>query len=140
MFVDTNVIVYARMPGAPLHDEATSLLDSANLDPRPAFICNQIIREYYATVTRQLQWSNPLTRREAIADIEMMREDFITLEDGPIVASHLIQICRTINVGGRQIHDANIVATMLAHGEFQLLTFNRSDFRRFADLIDIVPT
>ena len=41
--------------------------------------------------------------------------------------------------GGRQVHDANIVATMLAHGEGRLLTFNDADFRRFAELTEIVP-
>jgi predicted nucleic acid-binding protein len=41
-------------------------------------------------------------------------------------------------VGGRQVHDANIVATMLAHGETRLLTFNEADFRRFSSVIEIV--
>jgi predicted nucleic acid-binding protein len=36
------------------------------------------------------------------------------------------------------VHDANIVATMLAHGETRLLTFNGADFRRFASLIEVV--
>jgi len=41
-------------------------------------------------------------------------------------------------LAGRQAHDANIVATMLAHGEDRLLTVNRSDFRRFEPRIEIV--
>ena len=32
---------------------------------------------------------------------------------------------------GKKVHDANIVATMLAHGIRHLLTFNVADFRRF---------
>jgi predicted nucleic acid-binding protein len=40
--------------------------------------------------------------------------------------------------GGRQVHDANIVATMLAHGERRLLTFNVADFRRFTPLVEVV--
>ena len=38
---------------------------------------------------------------------------------------------------GRQIHDANIVATKLAYGERRLLTVNVADFRRYADRIEI---
>jgi len=38
---------------------------------------------------------------------------------------------------GRQVHDANVVATMLEHGIRRLLTFNAADFRRFARIIDI---
>ena len=29
----------------------------------------------------------------------------------------LVQLCRSVALAGRQVHDANIVATMLAHGE-----------------------
>jgi predicted nucleic acid-binding protein len=36
------------------------------------------------------------------------------------------------------VHDANIVATMLAYGETRLLTFNEADFRRFSSMIEIV--
>ncbi len=36
------------------------------------------------------------------------------------------------------MYDAHIVATMLAYGERQLLTFNGADFRRFRSVIDIV--
>ncbi|MGH7067254.1 MAG: hypothetical protein ACREEU_05635 [Acetobacteraceae bacterium] len=40
--------------------------------------------------------------------------------------------------GGKQVHDTNIVATMLAHGIIRLLTFNLVDFRRFDRLIEAV--
>ena len=40
-------------------------------------------------------------------------------------------------MGGRQIHDANIVAIMLAHGERRLLTFNAADFRSYGDRIEL---
>ena len=45
-------------------------------------------------------------------------------------------LTRTSAFGGKQTHDANIVATMLAHGETRLLTFNAADFRRFDALIE----
>ena len=53
------------------------------------------------------------------------------LEDGPVVTDRLVSLCREVPVGGRQIHDANIVATMLAYGERRLLTFNMADFYRY---------
>lgn len=33
--------------------------------------------------------------------------------DGAVVTDLLLSLCREVAVGGRQIHDANIVATML---------------------------
>ena len=34
--------------------------------------------------------------------------------------------------------DINVVATMLAHGERRLLTFNDSDFRRCGERIELI--
>ena len=39
---------------------------------------------------------------------------------------------------GKQVHDANIVATMLAHGIDMLLTLNVDDFKRFEDKITLI--
>ena len=43
-----------------------------------------------------------------------------------------------VPVAGKQIHDANIAATMLAHGERRLLTMNIKDFRRYGERIELV--
>ena len=55
-----------------------------------------------------------------------------------MVTELLIALCREVSIGGEQIHDANIVATMLAYGEHRLLTFNEADFRRYGDRIELV--
>jgi predicted nucleic acid-binding protein len=52
----------------------------------------------------------------------------------------LIARCRDVPAGGGQVHDANIVATMLTHGERRLLTFNDADFRRYSDRIEMVTS
>jgi len=44
-----------------------------------------------------------------------------------------------IPCGGKQVHDANIVATMLVHGVPNLLTHNAADFKRFSHLIAVLP-
>ncbi|UBF24522.1 hypothetical protein K9N68_22915 [Kovacikia minuta CCNUW1] len=44
-----------------------------------------------------------------------------------------------IPTGGRQIHDANIVATMQTYGVQNLLTHNTADFDRFSQVITVLP-
>ena len=75
---------------------------------------------------------------DALADVAWMLEQFDILEDGESVTRILMALCEEIPVTGRQIHDANIVATMLAHGEHRLATRNEKDFRRYGDRIEIV--
>ena len=47
-------------------------------------------------------------------------------------------LCRGVPAAGRQIHDANIVATMLAHRTRRLVTFNVADFRRYGAEIELL--
>jgi predicted nucleic acid-binding protein len=60
------------------------------------------------------------------------------LEDGPDVSELLFDMLPRVAAGGKQIHDANLVATMRAHRVRHLMTFNVDDFRRYAGIIDIV--
>ena len=114
------------------------MLVRASAQTDPLRISRQIIREYLAVVTRPQSWAAATPMKEALEDIDWLRETFEILEDGPSVTETLITLCREVPVGDRQIHDANIVATMLAHGERRLLTFNTADFRRYSDRIVLV--
>ena len=140
MFVDTNVFVNSRIPDAPDHDAARARLEQALRGGEPLRISRQIVREYLAVVTRPQLWTAGITRADALDDARRLLGSFEILEDGPFVTESLIALCREVPVGGRQIHNANIVATMLAHGERRLLTFNESDFRRYVPRIELVDT
>jgi predicted nucleic acid-binding protein len=136
-FVDTNVLVYATATSAPFHDRARAALVRLAAD-EPLSISRQILREYVAVMTRPQTWGRALGLGEAMTDAAVFERRFTILEDGLPVWDQLMDLSRRYSFGGRQVHDANVVATMLAHGERRLLTFNEADFRRFAPLIEIV--
>lgn len=136
-FVDTNILVYAAARGAPLHERARNALARLTVS-EPLSISRQILREYIAVMTRPQIWGKPLTLAEATTDTTAFLQRFTVLEDGPEVWDQLIELTRHCSFGGRQVHDANVVATMLAYGERRLLTVNETDFARFAPLIEVV--
>ena len=74
----------------------------------------------------------------ALEDAARPLGSFSVLEDGPNVMAALVALCGDVPVGGKQVHDANIAATMLAHGKRRLLTFNTRDFRRFGERLELV--
>ncbi len=48
---------------------------------------------------------------------------------------------REVPAAGEQVHDADIAATMPAHGERRPLTTNAKDFRRYRGEIELIdPT
>ena len=138
MFIDTNVLVRALTPGAPEHERARISVERAVASAERVTISRQIIREYLSVVTRPQPWSGPLPMADALADAERLRDSFELLEDGPRVTERLLALCREVPVAGRQIHDANIVATMIEAGERRLLTFNAADFRRYGERVELV--
>ncbi len=115
-FIDTNVLVYATAQGSPFHDRARAALARMAAE-EPLTLSRQILREYIAVMTRQQIWGKALTLAEAIADAAAFAQHFIITEDGPAVWDQLIELGPGYSFGDRQVHDANVVATMLAHGE-----------------------
>jgi predicted nucleic acid-binding protein len=138
VFIDTNVLIYATRPSSSFHEWAKSALAAAVASEPRIAISRQVLREYLAVVTRPGGRSEALSMADALADVARFSSSFDVLEDGPEVAARLVELCRTVRLAGRQVHDANIVATMLAHGEHRLLTMNQSDFRRFEPRIELV--
>ena len=138
MFVDTNILVAARFLTAPAHVTACRCLNRIGNTGEALHISRQIIREYLVAVTRPQSWSAALTIDDALEDAARLMSSFTVLEDGPNVMAALAVLCREAPVAGKQIHDANIAATMLAHGERRLLTLNVKDFRRYGERIEMV--
>lgn len=64
---------------------------------------------------------------------------FRVADENTEVTTQLVSLLQKYPTGGRQIHDANIVATMLAYNIDTLLTFNVDDMKRFEEEITLVP-
>jgi predicted nucleic acid-binding protein len=137
-FVDANVLVYANLLGSMHHAAASMMLQQADAAGDELWISSQIMREYLAVVTRpQPGGPPPLTMPAAVDQVRLMLQRFQVVGDGPDTRAQLLTLLTAYPVAGRQVHDANIVATMLANGITRLLTFNIADFRRFAALITV---
>jgi predicted nucleic acid-binding protein len=137
VFVDTNILVNASVVSAPFHQNASQALKGLRQSGVELWISRQILREYLATLSRPQSFTAPLTASTLSADLIYFQAQFRIAEDGPTVTASLLQLINHTPVGGRQIHDANIVATMTVHSLQNLLTYNVSDFKRFASIISI---
>jgi predicted nucleic acid-binding protein len=138
VLVDTNILVYAPQATSPHRDAAREGLRRFSASEGRLCLSRQILREFLSVVTRPQLFLSPVSMAEALADVTGFATHFELLEDGAEVGKRLMELCRLVPIAGRQVHDANIVATMLAHRESRLLTMNRSDFRPFRPRIEIV--
>lgn len=137
-FLDTNILVYASQKQSPYHLRAVTWLQQARRDSLELWISRQMLREYLSAITRPQPDQASLPVAQAVADVESFERDFNVAEDGPEVFNQLLGLVARFPTGGKQVHDANLVATMIVHGITRLLTFNTGDFRRFGLMIEII--
>ena len=136
LFIDTNTLVYANVLEAPFHEQALAAINTARDSGRTLWLSRQVIREYIATLTRP-QAFNALPKATVLAQVGQLIDQFEVADETAAVTEHLLKLMARYAIGGKQVHDANIVATMLAYGIPCLLTHNTKDFERFSDRVTV---
>ncbi len=81
---------------------------------------------------------NPLTSQEVARRVRMLMPILMVADETIDVTNQLLLLMDTYPIGGKQIHDANIVATMQIYKITTLFTLNDVDFNRFQSLITIM--
>jgi predicted nucleic acid-binding protein len=135
LFIDTNVLIYANVAAAPLHDRALNALTKAHQSGRALWISRQVIREFVAVRTRPQTFARPSNPDVLIERVDYLLRQFHIADETAAVTAELLKLVAAFAIGGRQVHDANIVATMRTHGIAALLTHNIKDFERFGESV-----
>jgi predicted nucleic acid-binding protein len=138
-FVDTNVLIRATIATAPLHKEAQQLIYSQWNNNVELWISRQVVREFIVNVTRPQPYAPTVMVGQLEQQVEMISTLFRVADETAPVTSKLLELLREFPTGGKQIHDANIVATMLVYGIDTLMTQNVEDMRRFVSKISLIP-
>lgn len=139
VFVDTNVLVYATVPAAPNHANARQALAHRHAAGAELWISRQVLRECVAVLTRPQTYAVPMSGSDVAARIRSLESQFRVADETSDVTAQLLRLIESVPTGGKQVHDANIVATMLVNGVGTLLTANAPDFARFGTRIRVEP-
>lgn len=137
-FVDTNVLLRAMIPQMQLHQECETLLQQQWDEDVELWINRQVIREYLVQVTRPGSFEPVFTIEQIMQQMEMVATLFRIADETAQVTAQLFVLLKSYPTLGKQIHDANLVATMLANGMDRMLTLNIEDMKRFSNSITLV--
>ncbi len=138
-FVDANILVFAANQFSPWHTAAVARLQEAQQDKISLMVNPQVVREFIAAASRPAPGAPPPPIDPILENVRRILAGFVLLDENAATIDRLAELVKTVPTQGRQIHDANIVATMLTYGVSTLLTHNTVDFARFAALIRILP-
>jgi predicted nucleic acid-binding protein len=133
--LDSNVLLRLAHSGDPRRP--TILAAAAKLNERGEELLTspQNYVEFWSVVTRPTAQNGfGLTPAEAHARVRHVMALFPVLPDSESIFDEWLRVVSVCSVSGKQVHDARLVAVMLAHGVENLLTFNTVDFSRYESL------
>lgn len=139
VLVDTNVLLSATAPLRPLHRSALAVLNDWPNEGTILATSSQVLREYLAVATRPVEANGlGLGVEDALSNVTAFRGRMRFLVESEAVWDRLHALIASYGCKGKQIHDANLVATALTSGVARLVTANVGDFKRFAADVEAI--
>jgi predicted nucleic acid-binding protein len=139
VLVDTNVLLSATAPLRRLHRAALAVLEDWPNQGSILATTTQVFREYLAVATRPVEANGlGLSTADALANVAAFRGRMRLLPDSEPAWDRMRALLEAHGCQGKQIHDANMVATALTAGIRRLVTANVNDFLRFVPEIEVI--
>lgn len=137
---DTNILLRLVEPAHPMHPDAFGAVEALLSRGETVYALPQNIAEFWNVCTRPAD-KNGLGFAPAKTNVELKKlEAIITVvPDIPAIYPFWRSLVVLHAVSGVQVHDARIVAALIAHGIRHLLTFNSTDFKRYPGIIVLAP-
>lgn len=137
VFLDTNILLRMILTQMNQHAEVDALVKRIIREGAELWINGQVIREFIVQATHPRTLAEPLTIEQVVREIETMKPLFQIADETAAVRDKLLELLQQYPTQGKQVHDANLVATMMAYEIDTLLTLNVDDLKRFGDKIKI---
>lgn len=128
--VDTNLLVRLAVPADPRHLTARRAVEALEKDG--LYVASQNFMEFWNVTTRPVE-NNGLGQTITAADqvLRNLEQAFPRLPEPAEVYDLWRELVVRFGVSGVKVHDARLIALMLANDIVRILTFNAGDFRRF---------
>ena len=140
LLIDTNVLLRIAQSASPDHATAKSAVLTLVNANETLCIVPQIIYEFWVAATRPPDVNGlGMDVDTAQQSILGMTRDYQLLKDERGIFDRWQSLVTDNKVRGKTAHDARLVAAMQRHRVTNLLTFNKSDFIRFASIQVFTP-
>jgi len=132
---DTNVVLRLAIRTHPLHPVVRTAVRKLRASGHELRAAPQNFIEFWNVATRPTTNNGfGFTLVTAEGQLRLAERVFPVLPDMPTIYAEWRRLIITFRVSGIQVHDARLVAAMRVHGITHILTFNTSDFARYAPL------
>ena len=128
--VDTNVLLRLTVPADPRHLSACRAVEA--MAEEGLYVASQNFIEFWNVSTRPVE-NNGLGQTTTATDqvLRNLEQAFSRLPEPADIYDRWRDLVVRFGVSGVKVHDARLVALMLANDIVRILTFNTADFRRY---------
>jgi toxin-antitoxin system PIN domain toxin len=141
--LDTNVLVYAHVPGFAQHAVARAFVQKrlARLHGT-VVVTPMVLHELVHVITDPRRFDPPVTMGEAleVARRYLRRSNVECMAVDEAAVTRALELLEEHRLGRRHVADCLLAGTLLRHGVTELATYNPDDFRRFDGLHVVVPS
>jgi predicted nucleic acid-binding protein len=140
ILLDTNILLRSVEPGHAQHQATVDAVDGLRRSGHELVIVPQVLYEFWSVATRPIDQNGlGMSPGEAQAELVVIQRLFRLLRDERAVYAIWERLVSSLGVVGKQAHDARLAAAMQRHALSHLLTFNTTDFARYAFVTAISP-
>lgn len=137
--VDSNILLRLSRRGDADYVIIDAALERLLATDAILYYTHQNIAEVWNVFTRPAQQNGFGLPVQAVErEVQRIEAAMVLLPDNRNVYEHWRRLVRQYDVLGVRVHDARLVAAMLAHSVSLLLTLNVADFERYGDEITAV--
>ena len=138
--MDSNILLRILDRGSVHHPAAMKATGTLSAAGHTLCIGTQSLIELWAVATRPIAANGlGLPPPDVRAHIDKLRPGFMLLEEPFDIADRWLELATRYAVSGKQAHDTRLATLMIAHGVTHLLTFNGTDFARYAEVTALDP-
>ncbi len=138
---DSNIFLRLAEKNSPHRQIALSAIRKLHSRHEVIYYTPQVIAEFWNVCTRpsNARGGFGLSVEQTQRKINLIQKHFTLLPDNLASFTEWQKLVLDFQVKGVQVHDAKLVASMLAYNIPNLVTFNATDFRRFSMIAVISP-
>lgn len=138
VFCDTNVVIRLNVAETPEHEQVKAAISVLLANQNTLWISRQVLREFCVVLTRPQTFPVPPRPADVAARARTLARLFQVIDETQLVSDNLFTLLETIPLGGKQVHDANVVAAMQTQSIQHLFTLNPIDFARFVPHLNLL--
>lgn len=139
--VDTNCFLRLAEPNSPNRKLVLAALKKLHGSGEVLCFTPQVLAEFWNVCTRPASARSGLglSIESTERKVRLIEKHFRLVPDNPVTFVEWRRLVSDLKVIGVQVHDARLVASMIAHNISHLVSFNDRDFHRYSQITVVNP-